>query len=232
MNIDSKALIKKFVFPLLSIIVTIALIPLVWRFQTTIDSFLLWLIDWPKQDVLLTSSLPRITSLLPISLLFTSPLWVLGIWRIVIPNCKLKLTSFCLSLFSIALAVLFTFYVYIPPIINFIMSNAVDALALSSDLLRDFIVKSVLAFILLFQVVPITLHFSKNYDRPFLMSVLIRLALFTAVLIAAAVLAPPDILSQLSMVLSTMLLFELARCVRRYFVIDNGQLCKTIDQSK
>ena len=112
------------------------------------------------------------------------------------------------------------------------MSNAVDALALSSDLLRDFIVKSVLAFILLFQVVPITLHFSKNYDRPFLMSVLIRLALFTAVLIAAAVLAPPDILSQLSMVLSTMLLFELARCVRRYFVIDNGQLCKTIDQSK
>jgi len=48
----------------------------------------------------------------------------------------------------------------------------------------------------------------------------------------AAVVAPPDIISQLFVVLLTMLLFELARCLRRYVVIKNGQFNKVGDLPK
>jgi len=223
---------KKIIFPLISILSIIALIPFSYNLSPIVDSIIFGLIDKNQNIIVNKSNFPDFTTALFISLLFSSPLWVFAIWKLIIPNCKIRLLTAFLGLIFILLGGLFVYYLYIPLFFNFTTSTNNETTALSLNIFRDFTVKSLVSFILLFQIFPVTIHFSKNYSRSFLYSILLRVILLIITLFLASLIAPPDILSQLSIVLSVIIPFELARGIRRYVIIKNGGFHKMVNPVK
>jgi len=199
--------------------------PFSYHLFPLIDFLLLGILDRIQIPIINTAFFPNFATALFTSLFFISPIWFLAIWKITIPNCKIKLFPAFLGLFFVILAVVFVYYVYVPHVSYpaLYIKPSVSNVAVSLHSIRDFTVKSFVFIILLFQIFPITLHFRKNTSRSFLYSIFVRLGIIIVSICFANLIGPPIILANLFIVLPVIILFESARVIRRYVVIENGK---------
>jgi len=162
------------------------------------------------------------TFIVPMKLSFLSafyvtfPYLITELWFFIKPGLYDGEKSFAKKIFLISTALIFTafvfcFYVVFPEIINFFMSFSPDGLNLKIDInfYLELLVNLIFAFTIAFQipVIVIFLVKLKVFDISKIKKARPYLYVFSFIL--AAILTPPDVLSQIFLALPMILLFEL-----------------------
>lgn len=158
-----------------------------------------------------------------VGLIITSPITLTQIWMFVKPGLKVKerkyvVLAFVMGIGFFALGVIFAYFVIIPITINFFIQVQADQVSplFSFDNYIGFVLSLLLSFGLVFEL-------------PLLVSLLSLLGLVKAktlkhyrkiiillIFIVAAILTPPDILSQTLMAIPMVLLYEFGITIATY----------------
>ena len=162
------------------------------------------------------------TFIVPMKLSFLSafyltfPYLITELWFFIKPGLYEGEKSFAKKIFLISTVLIFTafvfcFYVVFPEIINFFMSFAPDGLNLKIDInfYLELLVNLIFAFTIAFQIPVIVIFLVKLKVLDISKIKKARPYLYVFSFILAAILTPPDVLSQIFLALPMILLFEL-----------------------
>lgn len=162
------------------------------------------------------------TFIVPMKLSFLSafyvtfPYLITELWFFIKPGLYEGEKSFAKKIFLIStvlilIAFVFCFYVVFPEIINFFMSFAPDGLNLKIDInfYLELLVNLIFAFTIAFQIPVIVIFLVKLKVLDISKIKKARPYLYVFSFILAAILTPPDVLSQIFLALPMILLFEL-----------------------
>jgi sec-independent protein translocase protein TatC len=146
----------------------------------------------------------------------TFPYLITELWFFIKPGLYEGEKSFAKKIFLISTVLIFTafvfcFYVIFPEIINFFMSFAPDGLNLKIDInfYLELLVNLIFAFTIAFQI-PVIVIFLVKLKVLYISKIKkARPYLYVFSFILAAILTPPDVLSQIFLALPMILLFEL-----------------------
>ena len=146
----------------------------------------------------------------------TFPYLITELWFFIKPGLYEGEKSFAKKIFLISTVLIFTafvfcFYVVFPEIINFFMSFAPDGLNLKIDInfYLELLVNLIFAFTIAFQIPVIVIFLVKLKVLDISKIKKARPYLYVFSFILAAILTPPDVLSQIFLALPMILLFEL-----------------------
>ena len=162
------------------------------------------------------------TFIVPMKLSFLSafyvtfPYLIIEFWFFIKPGLYEGEKSFAKKIFLVSTVLIFTafvfcFYVVFPEIINFFMSFAPDGLNLKIDInfYLELLVNLIFAFTIAFQIPVIVIFLVKLKVLNIVKIKKARPYLYVFSFILAAILTPPDVLSQIFLALPMILLFEL-----------------------
>jgi sec-independent protein translocase protein TatC len=162
------------------------------------------------------------TFIVPMKLSFLSafyvtfPYLITELWFFIKPGLYEGEKSFAKKIFLISTVLIFTafvfcFYVVFPEIINFFMSFSPDGLNLKIDInfYLELLVNLIFAFTIAFQIPVIVIFLVKLKVLDISKIKKARPYLYVFSFILAAILTPPDVLSQIFLALPMILLFEL-----------------------
>jgi len=162
------------------------------------------------------------TFIVPMKLSFLSafyltfPYLITELWFFIKPGLYAVEKSFAKKIFLISTVLIFTafvfcFYFVFPEIINFFMSFAPDGLNLKIDInfYLELLVNLIFAFTIAFQIPIIVIFLVKLKVLDISKIKKARPYLYVFSFILAAILTPPDVLSQIFLALPMILLFEL-----------------------
>jgi sec-independent protein translocase protein TatC len=162
------------------------------------------------------------TFIVPMKLSFLSafyvtfPYLITELWFFIKPGLYEGEKSFAKKIFLISTVLIFTafvfcFYVVFPEIINFFMSFSPDGLNLKIDInfYLELLVNLIFAFTIAFQIPVIVIFLVKLKVLDIFKIKKARPYLYVFSFILAAILTPPDVLSQIFLALPMILLFEL-----------------------
>lgn len=157
--------------------------------------------------------------------------WILyQIWLFVAPGLyrnerRLILPMLASSTLLFYVGVAFAYYLVLPTVFKFFVTSAPEGVAVMTDVSKylDFVLKLFLAFGFVFEMpVAIVLMVLTGFVTPAQLAAR-RDYVLVGVFIAAAVLTPPDVLSQIMLAVPAYLLYELGILVSRWLAREREQ---------
>ncbi len=157
--------------------------------------------------------------------------WILyQIWLFVAPGLyrnerRLVLPMLASSTLLFYVGVAFAYYLVLPTVFKFFVSSAPEGVAVMTDVSKylDFVLKLFMAFGFVFEMpVAIVLMVLTGFVTPAQLAAK-RDYVLVGVFVAAAVLTPPDVLSQIMLAVPAYLLYELGILVSRWLSREREQ---------